>query len=57
MPRPNSEINAEHLDRIRAWYNESTGELNWASVAYRRILAHYYGLLIPADASAGIRRP
>jgi SAM-dependent methyltransferase len=51
MPRPNSEINAEHLERNRAWNNENTGELTWAAGGYRRILAHYYSLLIPADAS------
>jgi SAM-dependent methyltransferase len=51
MPRPNTEINAEHLERIRAWYEEGTGELNWGSLGYRTILAHYYSLLIPADAS------
>jgi SAM-dependent methyltransferase len=51
MHRPNSELNAEHLEHVRAWYEESTGELNWASLGYRRMLAHYYSLLIPADAS------
>jgi SAM-dependent methyltransferase len=51
MPQANSEINAEHLDQIRTWYDQSTGELNWTSLGYRTILAHYYNLLIPADAS------
>jgi hypothetical protein len=51
MPRPNSGINAEHLDGIRAWYDESTGEMSGPSLGYRAILAHYYNLLIPADAS------
>jgi SAM-dependent methyltransferase len=51
VPRSTSEINAEHLERVRAWYNEQPGKLNWASIGYRRILAHYYGLLIPSDAS------
>jgi SAM-dependent methyltransferase len=51
MPPSTSEINAEHLDRVRAWYDEKPDDLNWASTGYRRILAHYYSLLIPADAS------
>jgi SAM-dependent methyltransferase len=51
MPRPNTEINAEHLERMRSWYEESTGEMNSASLVYRSILAHYYNLLVPSDAS------
>jgi hypothetical protein len=51
MARPTSEINAEHLERVRAWYDGEPDTLNWASIGYRRILAHYYGLLIPPDAS------
>ncbi len=46
-----SAINAEHLDRVRAWYNEKPDRLNWASVGYRAVLARYYNLLIPASAS------
>jgi ubiquinone/menaquinone biosynthesis C-methylase UbiE len=46
-----SEINAEHLDRVRAWYDARPGKLSWASIGYRAMLAHYYGLLIPAEAS------
>jgi SAM-dependent methyltransferase len=46
-----SDIIAEHLERVRAWYDERSGVLSWASVGYRVMLAHYYGLLIPADAS------
>jgi len=51
MPRAVSEINAAHLERIRAWYDKRPDVLNWASLGYRAILAHYYNLLIPADAS------
>lgn len=51
MPQSVSEINSAHLDRIRAWYDEKPDQLNWASVGYREILAHYYNLLIPSDAS------
>jgi len=42
---------AEHLERVRAWYEEHPYKADWASVSYRSIMAHYYGALIPADAS------
>ncbi len=51
MQRDVSEINAEHLERVRSWYDGRPGKLSWASIGYRAMLAHYYGLLIPADAS------
>ena len=51
MQRAESGINAEHLDRVRAWYNERSGQLSWASIGYRVMLAHYYRLLIPESAS------
>jgi SAM-dependent methyltransferase len=51
LPEAPSEINAEHLERVRAWYDNAPTTLKWASVGYRRMLAHYYGLLIPLDAS------
>src|SRR5579871_2466925 len=51
MPQTVTHINAEHLDRIRAWYNENPDKLGAGTVGYRRILAHYYNLLIPPDAS------
>jgi hypothetical protein len=41
MPRAVSEINAAHLERIRAWYDKRPDVLNWASLGYRAILAHY----------------
>jgi hypothetical protein len=46
-----SAINAAHLDRVRSWYDASRGNLGWASLGYRKILAHYYNLIIPSDAS------
>jgi SAM-dependent methyltransferase len=39
-----------HLNRIAAFYDQAD-PLNWASKGYRKMLAHYYNLLIPADAS------
>src|ERR1035441_3962235 len=51
MPRSISEINAEHLDRLRAWYDAAPSKLSRSSVSYRAILAHYYNLLISPDSS------
>lgn len=45
------EITRQHLDKIRAFYEAAPTELNWAARSYRRLLAHYYNLLIPANAS------
>jgi SAM-dependent methyltransferase len=46
-----TEINSEHLETVRSWYDKSPDKLDWASAGYRAILAHYYGLLIPTEAS------
>lgn len=51
MPRTLPEITAAHLDRIRAWYDAAPTQLEGASLGYRVMLAHYYNLLIPADAT------
>jgi len=51
MPRTISEINAEHIERVRAWYDEAPVSLKPASAGYRAILAHYYNLLISPDSS------
>ena len=45
------DITRQHLDKMRAFYEAAPTELNWAARSYRRLLAHYYNLLIPADAS------
>ncbi len=45
------EITRQHLDKIRAFYEAAPTELNWAARSYRRLLAHYYNLLIPSNAS------
>jgi SAM-dependent methyltransferase len=44
-------LSAAHLERVREWYQTKPDELDWASIGYRVILAHYYNLLIPADSS------
>ena len=46
-----SSLTDQHLANVRAFYNQATTEPNWASRAYHRLLAHYYNLLIPPDAS------
>lgn len=46
-----SEPTRQHLERMRAFYDDAPTRLNWAARGYRRLLAHYYNLLIPADAS------
>jgi SAM-dependent methyltransferase len=51
MQRAAAEINSEHLERVRSWYDGRPGKLSWASIGYRAMLAHYYGLLIPTEAS------
>lgn len=50
MP-PAVELAQEHLDRIRAFYDDAPTESNTASRSYRALLAHYYNLLIPSGAS------
>jgi SAM-dependent methyltransferase len=51
MPQALSEINAEHLERVRALYDEGPKTTSAGSIAYRTMLARYYGLLIPSDSS------
>ncbi len=41
----------EHLDRVRAFYDAAPSPPQSGARAYRALLAHYYNLLIPADAS------
>jgi len=45
------DITREHLDHIRAFYENTPTVPRWASRGYRRLLAHYYNLIIPAEAS------
>ena len=50
-PFPLSEITRQHLDKVRAFYDASPAHIQPAARGYRRLLAHYFNLLIPADAS------
>ncbi|WP_414663827.1 glycosyltransferase [Horticoccus sp. 23ND18S-11] len=51
MPSAISALAREHLDRVRAFYDAAPTEPQAGARAYRALLAHYYNLLIPADAS------
>lgn len=45
-----SGLSAKHLEEVRAHYDGAADELPAGARAYRRRLARYYNLLIPADA-------
>ncbi len=46
-----SALAREHLDRARAFYDSAPTEPKAGARAYRALLAHYYNLLIPPQAS------
>lgn len=50
MTAPLGRLPKEHLDSVRAHF-DSRSATTTASRSYRRILAHYYNLLIPAGSS------
>lgn len=41
----------EHLAELSRFYDRATPKTNWATRGYRRLIAHYYRHLIPANAS------
>lgn len=51
MHPPLSALAREHLDCVRAFYDTAPVEPRAGARAYRSLLAHYYNLLIPADAT------
>jgi SAM-dependent methyltransferase len=51
MPPEISSLARDHLERVRAFYEGAPVTLQAGARAYRGLLAHYYNLLIPADAS------
>jgi SAM-dependent methyltransferase len=51
MTRNVSDLNAAHLDQVRAWYDASPDRPLWTSLGYRSMLARYYNLLIPEGSS------
>ena len=44
-------LTTAHLETVRSFYDAAPTESNALSRGYRTMLAHYYNLLIPADAS------
>lgn len=51
---PSTQISAlasEHLNRLRTFYDAAPAQSKWGARQYRRLLAHYYNLLIPSEAS------
>lgn len=46
-----SSLARDHLDRVRAFYDAAPTQSLWGARQYRALLAHYYNLLIPADAT------
>lgn len=46
-----SALAAAHLDRVRAFYDAAPPQPKWGARQYRRLLAHYYNLLVPPHAS------
>lgn len=46
-----SEPTQQHLAQMRQFYDQSAPEPNRAAHSYRSLLAHYYNLLIPPEAS------
>ena len=48
---PLPEISRAHLEKVRAFYDTAPTIVRPAARSYRGLLAHYYNLLIPADAS------
>jgi len=49
--KPNLAYIQKHLDRLRNFYDSAPTETTWAGRFYRKLLAHYYKHLIPANAS------
>ena len=46
-----TEITRLHLEKIRDFFAAAPTEHKWAARSYRSLLARYYNLLLPADAS------
>ena len=52
MSIPNlGRLSVQHLDKVRAHFDADDSRLTSAARSYRRLLIHYYNLLIPPDAS------
>lgn len=51
MTNPLPEATARHLEKVQNFYETAPTELRWGARGYRTLLAHYYNLIVPADAS------
>ena len=51
LMQPTGELTRQHLEKIRDFYEAAPTELSRAARSYRGLLARYYNLLIPPDAS------
>ena len=51
MNRPLPDSTRRHLDGVRDFYDAAPVELRWGARCYRALLARYYNLIVPADAS------
>ena len=51
MHSPLPESTSRYLDGVRDFYDAAPTELRWGARCYRTMLAHYYNLIVPADAS------
>ena len=50
MTLPGTDLDALHLEKVRACFDSTPTQSNWGARHYRKLLAHYYNLLIPASA-------
>ena len=41
----------KHLNKIKDFYNQDSEFINKAGLSYRKILAHYYNLILPVKCS------
>ena len=51
MPSPLPDFTARYIEKIRQFYQTAPTDLHWGARCYRTLLAHYYNLMVPADAS------
>jgi SAM-dependent methyltransferase len=51
MTSPLPESTSRYIGKVRAFYDAAPAELRWGARSYRTLLAHYYNLMVPSDAS------
>src|SRR5947199_312394 len=50
MGSQHQSLTAAHLASVAAFYESAPVDSRWGARSYRKVLAHYYNLLIPPDA-------